>query len=770
MKKITMLSINSFKKNFKHIFSFSIILLISTILFSSAIVIKNNIDKDYNEKHKALNTANIFFTIPKIQYSDELFEKVKNIKGIKEIETENGIMLTIPVKMNESTQEQNQIFYKIDEKSNINKYNIIDECNKNIKNPIYISYYIYKNSGLKLEDKYEFKVNDENYLFEIKGIIEEMQYGNYSSSVIGNYLNNESYDYLLKENEEKEVITLSATTEDTYKTYNEVSKILTKNNISILNKNYDEASKQARLSVSNILVLIILAFSIVMLFISILVSKFKIKNSIEEEITNMGVLKAFGYSSNEIILGTIFPFIFVSIIITAIGIALSYFVIPFLADIISSQAGFIWNPKFDINSSIIIAIINISLIAFFCFTSAIKIKKLNPINAIRGIAQSTNSKNYFRIDKTKGNINLILALKNFAYTKSQNLLLGIVLLFVTILAGFVIMLFYNVNINPINFVNTLVEEHPTVVAVSEEKNIKEEINKLNEVKKAIYYDESGLVEFEENSFKTFVSESYDNLANNLCYQGKNPTSDNEIAVGSFIKEKYDLKIGDEITLSKNSKSYTYKITGFVQSVNYSGEVIEITIDGYKKLDVEYNPKSIYIYLNNENEASSFIREIEDIYGNKINSIVNYVESMDSAVNMFISLIKIITIIIIAISLVVIYLILYILISSIIAKRKQELGILKSEGYINRQLIYQIVGGFMPSTIIATMIGVIVNKLLVSKIFDFIFKMVGAYKVSFEYPLFIFVLIGIALVISTIMIGILLSKRIKKISVYSLIKE
>lgn len=292
MKKITMLSINSFKKNFKHIFSFSIILLISTILFSSAIVIKNNIDKDYNEKHKALNTANIFFTIPKIQYSDELFEKVKNIKGIKEIETENGIMLTIPVKMNGSTQEQNQIFYKIDEKSNINKYNIIDECNENKKNPIYISYYIYKNSGLKLEDKYEFKVNDENYLFEIKGIIEEMQYGNYSSSVIGNYLNNESYDYLLKENEEKEVITLSAITEDTYKTYNEVSKILTKNNISILNKNYDEASKKARLSVSNILVLIILAFSIVMLFISILVSKFKIKNSIEEEITNMGVLKA----------------------------------------------------------------------------------------------------------------------------------------------------------------------------------------------------------------------------------------------------------------------------------------------------------------------------------------------------------------------------------------------------------------------------------------------------------------------------------------------
>lgn len=196
----------------------------------------------------------------------------------------------------------------------------------------------------------------------------------------------------------------------------------------------------------------------------------------------------------------------------------------------------------------------------------------------------------------------------------------------------------------------------------------------------------------------------------------------------------------------------------------------MTLDGYKNLDTSYLPKTIYTYLEKEDGAQEFIDKIKEKYDNDIISTMNYKESMDSAMSMYVSLISIVCIVIIVITLLLIYLILYIVISSIITRRKQELGIFKAIGYENKQLVRQLVGGFIPSTIVSTILGLIVSKTFMNDIYTAIFKAVGAYKVSFEYPYMVFLIIVNLLILSTITIGAILARKIKKISVYSLIKD
>lgn len=769
MKKNIILAKNFCRKSLGQLISFSIILLIATILFSSAIVLSNNISHDYDSKYDELNTANAFFTIPKLEYTDDLLTHIKSINGVKNAEARTGIKLTIPVQMDGANQNQDQIFYNIDEESEINKYEIMEETLDEVENPIYLSYYTYIHSGLNIKDKYEFSINNIDYSFTIKGVLSEMQYGNYTSSVIGVYLKNESYQYLLKSNSANEVKTVSIRSENGHNVYNEISKYLSKNNIMVLNKNYDEQSKTQRLAISNILVLILIAFSATILLISLLVSKFKIENGIEEEMTNMGVLKALGYTSREIMVAITLPYIVSGLIFTLIGIGLSYLLLPTLGSVIASQSGFIWNVSFDAKSNGFVFLINMILIILFSLLAAKKIKKLNPINAIRGIIKNKSNKNYFAIDRTSGNIHFILTLKNFINTKKQNVLLGVVLFFITILGSFVGMLFYNINLNPINFINTLVEEHPSVIAVTS-IDLKDEIKKMDNVKNLVYYDENAQVTYHENSYKTFVAESFKELANDLCYEGENPNSDNEVAVGSYMKEKYDLNIGDYIILNKNGIDFEYKVVGFIQSVNYAGEVIEMTLDGYKNLDASYSPSSLYVYLNDEGKSAEFIEKIENKFGSDILSTVNYAEAMDSAMTMYVSLISSCCIVIIIVTILLIYLILYVIISSIITKRKQELGIFKAIGYVNKQLVLQLVGGFMPSTIIACLLGFAISKVYMSNMYEFIFQSVGAYKVSFAYPISIYSTLVIGLIVSVMLIGIMLARKIKKISVYSLIKE
>lgn len=769
MKKAITLSKYFFKKNIKDIFFFVVILFIATILFSSAIIINFNVSKDYDKKADELNTASSFFTIPSVEYTDNILNDIKKIKGIQEVEVQNGIMLTVPVNMEGSIQEQNQIFYNIDSASDINKKEIIEETTDKIKHGIYLSNYTFIHSGLDIKDEYKFKVDNITYSFNIKGVVNEMQYGNYTSSVIGEYLESDAYNYLLENNKEKVITTISIKSEDSYSSYNDISKYLSSKNINVLSKNYKEQSKTQRLAISNILVLILMVFASSILIISLFVSKFKIEETLEEEISNMGALKALGYTSKEIIISCIFPYIISGLLFTILGIITSYFLLPVLSKVIEMQSGFIWKVKIDVSLNILVLLINIILITTFTLVASLKIKKLNPINAIRGITIKGNNKNHLEIEESKGNIHFILMLKNFINTKKQNILLGIMLFLITIISLFLGTLFYNVNMNPINFINTLVEEHPSVV-ISSKIDLRSELETQNNVKNVIYYDENVALNYNDNSYKTFVAENFNDLSNNLCYEGKNPVNSNEVAIGSKLEETYNINIGDYITLSKNGKENKYKVVGFIQSVNYSGEVIEMTLDGYKTLDNSYLPTTMYIYLDNEQKAEEFIDEIEEKYGDDIISTMNYAESMESATTMYISLVSIICIVIIVITLLLIYLILYIVISSIIIKRKQELGIFKAIGYENKQLVKQLVGGFLPSTIIGTMLGLIVSKIFMSNIYDKIFVSVGAYKVSFEYPFIIFISLTFLLIFATIFIATVLAKKIKRISVYSLIKD
>lgn len=768
MKKILTLQKGFFKKNIKDIISFSLILFISIMFFNSASVVKNNIDKAYEKKFNELKTSNVSFNISSVSYKEEIINYIKNIENVKQVEYKKGIMASIPINMDGAEQDQNIVFYNLKDTFNLNKYLVI-ESNDNVNNSIYLSYYIYTHTNLKLGDKFEYEINNNKYENTLDGVIEEMQYGNYSSSIIPQYLSDDAYKKLLNDNPYNEIVTISIETDDSETVYNKISKYLSEENIMIINKSYDEQAKNQRLAIANILVTIITFFSVLILLVSLLVSKFKISESIEEDIKNMGVLKALGYTSNEIIISIICPYLLSGIISSVIGIGLSLIIIPLISKIIEMQSGFIWNPNIDMVTNTISFLISITLILIFTISSAKVIKKLNPINAIREIKNTKISKNHFEVDKTKGNINIIIMLKNFINSKKQNILLGIVLLFITLIVSFVVTLYYNVNVNPINFINTLVEEHPDVM-LNVNSDIKEEIRKLENVKNIIYYSDKEVINYKDNTYNAFIAENFNNLANDICYEGKNPSNSNEIALGSKIKEKYNLKINDLITIKKDDKIHEYKIVGFIQSVNYSGEVVELTLEGYKNLNETYQPDNLYIYLNDESKSSEFINHVKETYESNINSSLDYAESMKSALTMYVSIVSIISIVIIVITIILVYLILFILTTSIILKKKTEFGILKSLGYKNNQLISHIIGGFLPGVTISIILGIILSKIFMNSIYTFIFKNVGAYKVSFNYPVMLYITIGLIILFSTIILQIILSRKIKKISVYSLIKE
>ncbi len=745
---------SNLKKDKKSYISFGIVVLITAVMLNLALVLVFQVDNAYDDKLEKMNTATINVCIPKAQNTNALMADIEALEDVSEVECREAVFLEAVVNDFRGTDfSMNTMFYNIDEFRDINKLEIKEESVEMTEQSIYLPLYVASFGEFGLEDEIVYEVLDNEHTFLVSGVLEEMQYGNYGKGLMGAYLPENVYNEFVRKYEENVVIEYSIIAGDGTEIkdlYNEIAKLLDEQGITMLTSCDKASTKDTRTMVCNLLILVLLVFALVILLVSVFLCKFRISISIEEDMINMGVLKALGYTGNMIIGSMVLPYILVTVIAALFGVIASYGILPILSEVLTLQAGFSFDLLFDIKALICVEIILVLIVAVFTYTGAKRIKKLQPINAIRG----------------NGEVNKF---KIFVNAK-QNVLLFSVSFVLTILVAFASTLFYNVIVKPNNFISTLSEEMPDIILYPDEKHKDYIINDLpnfSSVENVLEYT-VGVVNIDDEPITVFACEDFSKVSNDLCYLGENPKEKNEIALGSAFDGKYEL--GDQIEIYNGDTSFSYEITGFVQSVNYQGKVCEFSVDGYEELSTETVAPSLYLYLEDSSDAESVIKELEANYGDKIKSQVNYQKMTETTKEMYSGLASIIVVVIFVLTILIVLFVLYIVVKTLLVQQKQEIGIYKAIGYSNWQLIFKMVGGFIPSSVLAVLISSILGLIYVPEINQFIFQTVGAMKNNMEVSFVFLMIFALIQIVVNFIISISLTMPIKKISAYALIKE
>lgn len=750
MKTLSTLVFHNLKKDKGSYLSFGIIILFTAFMMNLALVLDFQTDKAYDEKFESLNTADINFCIPEIQDTDELETDIMQIEGIQDLESRDGIFATAVVKDFRGTDfSMNTVFYNMDDSRELNRLEVKEESKDAFDFPIYVPLYVSSFGEFGVGDEITYEIDGREFTFQVAGIVEEMQYGNYGTGLMGAYLPKEVFKELWKEKEQNQVKEYSLMTEGNSETVSkEVSELLKKQEITMLSSCNSDATKQTRTMVCNLLILILLAFAAVILLVSVFLSKFRIQNTIEEELVNMGVLKAVGYTGTMIMGTMVLPYMLAGAVATIVGIVISYSVLPVLSTVLALQSGFSFELYFDVRALALIVILLLGIVLLFTCLAAKKIKKIQPINAIRGTKEGKWNK----------------------ASVKQNVLLFFVSFVLMILVAFAGTLFYNVIIEPDHFMTTLSEEMPEIIIKPEagrEEELEAVLDKDSRVKNVLEYM-TGTVEFEDLGITAFICEDFSQVTNDLCYMGRNPQSTDEIAIGSAYAEQHEL--GDEVEIRNGESSKTYEIVGFVQSVNYQGEICELTTDGYAGLVGENFTPSFYVYLQEEVDAEQFLKEVEENHSELINNAVNYDKMTETSQEMFAGLASVIIVAIFVLTILIVLFILYVVIKSLLTQRKQEFGIYKAMGYTNLQLITKLAGSFLPVTGLGVLLSAVLGLFYMPAINHFIFQTVGAMKNNLEVSLVFLLLFALVQIVVNFVISVCLAMPIRKISAYSLIKE
>lgn len=534
-----------------------------------------------------------------------------------------------------------------------------------------------------------------------------------------------------------------------------------------INSNSYEFVTTTRYISQSICAAIISGMAFIIILIALVVISSNVVNYIKENMQNLGALKAIGYTSRQIVSAQTAQFSGIALAASAAGVALSYAVFPYVADMMNQQTGIPYEVRFlPIPCVITIAFI-VGAVAFAVFLSAREIKKIEPITALRqGISTHNFKKNHIPLDKAKAPVNFALALKTTLSGVKQNVTVCVTMLVLSLVVVFAGVMFENVVADVEPMLNMIVGEfadYAVLVNKNDEDEFIREMEKDIRVEKIYQFSQNYVLHKGGAELEVRFSDDPSKMNNQKFFiEGRFPKYENEVAVGAKYAKDNGLKVGDEITLSYKGKSYTYLITGYTQYSNLLGADCFLTNEGFDKIADSYGIAN-YIDLKDGTDINEFDEEILERFGDKIILTDKIQRYIDDSMGVYTSLVTVIVTAVLVLSVLIIVFVLYLLVKMLLNNKKRDYGVLKALGYTTKQLVLQTAISFMPPLIVSTAVGIAASTFVINPLIAAFLGGIGIVKCTFEVSTLFNVIAGIGLVLFAFGSACLMSLRVRKIA-------
>lgn len=512
---------------------------------------------------------------------------------------------------------------------------------------------------------------------------------------------------------------------------------------------------------------IVSAMAFFVLLIALVVIASNIVNYIQENMKNLGALKAVGYTSAQLVHSLLAQFLGISLLAAILGIGLSYLLFPYVNTMMISQTGVPYEVHFLPLPCLLTLIILELSVALAVRLFSIRIRRIDPIQALRqGIQTHNFQKNHVPLEKTRAPLHLALALKNTFCGVRQNVTVCITMLVLSLVVVFSGLMIENAIADITPFVDVVVGELAdscVIVNMEIEEDFLHEMEANTDVEKIYLYNSVNVRHVGGVELMATLCDDFTKVNNQkVCIEGRFPSYDNEVAVAVKYAREKGLEIGNEITLAAGDREADYIITGFTQISNWLGKDCLLTREGYEKLE-ELQNVSYYLNLRDGVDIGAFNEAVSRQFAGNINAVVDVQSTMDSTASVYITLLTIIVCAVLILSVVIIALVLYLLVRTMLNRKRHDYGILKALGFTTGQLVLQTALSFMPAMILSTIAGLVVCSMIINPLMALFLSGIGIVKCTFTVPVGFIAAAGAGLVLLAFGIACLLSLRIRKIA-------
>lgn len=779
--KSVLLAKSNIRKNKGLSICILLLITIASMFICLSFILSNDYSKNANKEAKRLNTSNGYlYSCSDAKDVDKAYiDSIMNIDEVESYEYTDILTYQTDVEFNGGKVTpyvffgNSSIFNK-----EIGKTEILKEDTSITENYIYLPNHIHTGGKFNIGDTYTIAYPKQSYTFTIRGYIHNIDAGSYNMNLYLFVVSDEMYNQILTDNPDTKGFMVNVNYKDGVDidiTNSRFGNKIFVETGALLGSHSLATTLNARTFISMIFFISFLLTAVVVILIVLLMIFNNISNYVKENMKSLGALKAMGYTSKDLRRSLLVQFGLITTISLIVGVVLGHLFMNVITPMLVAQSGIPYCTGFSLFATILtIIIIPIFVILITIFSSR-KLKKIEPIVALRdGVANHSFKKNHAPLDKSRMGLNMGLSIKNTFKNLKQNIISFVVVMFLSFLMIIAFIMFQNFSVKPkLSLLTSELCNGVVAVDSSIRDEVYQKLENTENVKPETIRVVTGTTIYDENylGFYTMAIDDTTRYDNTDCvYSGSLPMHHNEIVISGKYAKKYGYKKGDTIKMVFGDQEYKYLITGFMQSTNNEGREAIMTEEAFAHLyDIEkINMASIWFDTEKDGQARPIIDNLKAEYGDKISATIVFDEIIKSQIGTFVGIANLMLIIIAVITAAVIILVLYLLMKTIIFDRRYEYGILKAIGFKSKDLIIQNVLSFLPTIIIGTVIGTIISSISAAPYIGLMMRSFGIMKCTMNLPFYYPILTVVFIVVLAIVSAIVMSLKIRKVEPYKLL--
>jgi len=761
----------------------AVLLLISSLMLNIGLMLAINFQGFLGNMTLELNTSDAFYTLPYSRLTNDVRSRIEGHEQILSLDVYDGIIVTAEI-TDWRSGSQTTIFFRNREVSQaVSRWKLVSDILDNVQNPVFIPYGFSTTGIFSLGDQMEMTVNNIPLTFTVAGFTEDILFSNAADMQFAFYVTRQMYAELLQIFEQYHAAILFA---DIYggqrnvelfihEIFNEGMALGIDSSLQFITRTY-EMLVGGRILLPSILSIMVIVFAFIIVVVCLTMIRFRISNSIEEDMPAIGSLKATGFTSWQIRAGLLGQYLMVALFGAFAGVPLSYVVQPFIRGVIAMQTGLFWQQGLDIPLNIIaIGVIALVVLVLVLICSR-KIRSIDPVVAIRGgMTGHSFRRNRLPLDKTTLPLNFALGSKAMFQNIGQSVALFIAFTVIAFTGVFFVGMRHMATAQSDEYMAlTGVELSDVIIELSPGADscyVRDMIMTMSGVTQAAFVDSSHIMINGENTV-AYIMDDFSMKVNPSVYRGRYPVHRNEIALSGIASDSLNIGIGDIVHIGLQNAPFV--VTGITQgqgavATNGVGASINITTKGMNDIVSDFSQLRLGVYLEECVDVNAFMIEVSAMFESEIVSTTNWRDMLEDGNALITSILLLLSTAMLGFAAAVILLVLYFMVGAVIIRRHRHLGIQKAMGYTTFELMRQVSVSFILPLIAGIISGAMFMVFTFNRITALVMTPLGVRQANFDVPYLWVALTGLALAVISYATILIITGRIRKISAYDLVR-
>lgn len=756
---------------------FALIFFAAMLLFCSIALILSG-DKAVAECTDKYHAADLVVVSPQMDI-DEMKKTIESVDATEKCEIVPVAQIAADYYYGDMGSDDAVTFsYYIFDSSRPTYLNAFPEEFKNLKdNEIVLPYYLsYTNT---IGQDYHIVVGGKDYAFKVKGYVENLYFAT-TMNISGFYglVSHDVFEEICASVDPLSVqlfASCNAKEGTDIDEYDVAVQRSLPSELALLTITI-ETMGVATTAITKIASSLIIVFTLLLIVMSVIIMHFSIKNFIELNIQNIGLLQATGYSAKSLRLACITEQMIIGVIATVAGIGAGMLCASPLGFLSGMLTGLSYFETVNIPAlaSTIVVIPLMVLIGSLIATRSYK--KLTVLESLRsGITSHNFKKNHCPLETNRMPLSLALACKNNfgALKKSIFITLIVALLTASTCIGFA--LFQNWALDNKTLLKIVGYEFSDIeVGSAGDEEFYETISKNPEVRKvnALTTFQSVEVSYQENttSLGIDVYRNVTALENNYFLEGHLPEKEDEIVLTNVEAGILGVSVGDIVNVKSMTGTGTvpYIVSGIDQKMNNTGKKAMMSEAGIKRINEDYQYLSALVFLKDPSKAKELKKQWAEEYPNF--QFVLGADVISSSIDTVTKAMEGICVIFVVATCFVVILTQLLLTRAQVIRERTDLGVSKALGYTSGELIRRTLMTNMPTITIGIILGIILHIAFSNQMFLTVFSFFGIKQLVLSTDVIWFVITAAIILVCALVTAFLSSRGITKLEPVRILKE